>query len=372
MILYLRKYRLKLLLIVFSVYNIILKNDFLHLFLHEIIINENIKEQIINLNKYYELCNDGILINQTIFQKYLIPKISIISSVYNGEKYILRFLRSIQNQFFTDIEIIFIDDFSDDNTIKIIEHYQKEDKRIFLIKQNKKRGTLQSRNIGALKAKGEYLIFPDIDDILSNNILKECFKTAMQYNCDLIRFIIYMKNQKDINQIFFFYNKFINQPKLSTFVFYSLGFLRENDFNISNKFIKRILFIKTLNNINKFYLNKNMIYFEDGFINYALHRNANSLYIMKKIGYFYIQNNESVTNNKNRTLEIQCFLLFLNFVFENSKNNEFEKNMSIHLLKEYLINLSTKNNFMNILKYLINISKSYFLLNRFKRIVFDF
>ena len=111
----------------------------------------------------------------------------------------MRFLRSIQNQFFPDIEIIFIDDFSDDNTIKIVEHYQKEDERILLIKQNKKRGTLQSRNIGALKAKGEYLIFPDTDDILSNNILKECFKTAMIYNCDLIRFIIYMKNQKEIN-----------------------------------------------------------------------------------------------------------------------------------------------------------------------------
>lgn len=285
---------------------------------------------------------------------------------------ILRFLRSIQNQFFPDIEIIFIDDFSDDNTIKIVEHYQKEDERILLIKQNKKRGTLQSRNIGALKAKGEYLIFPDTDDILSNNILKECFKTAMIYNCDLIRFIIYMKNQKEINQIFFFYNKSIYQPELSTFVFYSLGFLRENDFNISNKFIKRILFLKTLNNINKFYLNKYMIYFEDGFINYALHRYAKSLYIMKKIGYFYIQNNESVTNNKNRTLEIQCFLLFLNFVLENSKNNEFEKNMSIQLLKEYLINLSGKNSFLNTLKYLIDISKSDFLLNRFQRIKFNF
>ena len=115
-----------------------------------------------------------------------------------------------------------------------------------------------------------------------------------------------------------------------------------------------------------------MIYFEDGFINYALHRYAKSLYIMKKIGYFYIQNNESVTNNKNRTLEIQCFLLFLNFVLENSKNNEFEKNMSIQLLKEYLINLSGKNSFLNTLKYLIDISKSDFLLNRFQRIKFNF
>ena len=59
-----------------------------------------------------------------------IPKISIISPIYNREKYILTFLRSIQNQFFDNIEIIFVDDFSSDNSVKSIENYQIEDERI--------------------------------------------------------------------------------------------------------------------------------------------------------------------------------------------------------------------------------------------------
>jgi len=90
------------------------------------------------------------------------PKISLISAVYNSEKYILRFLRSIQNQIFADIEIIFIDDYSNDNSTFIIEKYKKGDERIILIKNKKNKGTFFSRNIGTLKAKGEFLIFPDL------------------------------------------------------------------------------------------------------------------------------------------------------------------------------------------------------------------
>ena len=56
-------------------------------------------------------------------------------------------MRSIQNQFFEDIEIIFIDDFSEDNSATIIEKYQKYDERIILIKNKKNKGTLISRNI---------------------------------------------------------------------------------------------------------------------------------------------------------------------------------------------------------------------------------
>lgn len=54
--------------------------------------------------------------------------------------------------------MIFIDDFSNDNSIKTIENFQKKDKRIVLIKNKKNRGTFINRNLGVLKSKGEYLI----------------------------------------------------------------------------------------------------------------------------------------------------------------------------------------------------------------------
>ena len=91
---------------------------------------------------------------------------------------ILRFLRSIQNQFFDNIEIILVDDGSIDNSVKYIEKYKKEDERIILLKHYKNKGTLISRNNGVLFSKGEYLIMPDIDDILSYNVLYNCYQFA--------------------------------------------------------------------------------------------------------------------------------------------------------------------------------------------------
>lgn len=74
----------------------------------------------------------------------------------------MRFLRSIQNQYINDIELIFIDDFSKDNSANIIEHYQNEDERIILIKQKKNKGTLISRNIGVILSKGILSLFPTL------------------------------------------------------------------------------------------------------------------------------------------------------------------------------------------------------------------
>ena len=92
-----------------------------------------------------------------------------------------------------------------------------------------------------------------------------------------------------------------------------------------------------------------MIYYEDGLINYALHLNANSLYLMNTIGYYYIYNNQSVTNKVNKNLELICFLLYLKFIYENTKNNDYEKKIVLSFMDIYIKN---KRNNTQLLKYL--------------------
>lgn len=142
----------------------------------------------------------------------------------------------------------------------------------------------------------------------------------------------------------------IYQPELRSFTFYGLGYLLLHDFNICNKFIKRELLIRTLNSINESYLSKYMIYYEDGFINYALHINANSLYLFNHIGYYYIFNKQSVTNNVNKILEVKCFLLYLKFIKENIKNNSKEKNITSYFLQSYINNQGNNTIILKILK----------------------
>ena len=261
----------------------------------------------------------------------------------NRGKYILRFLRSIQNQYFDNIEIIFVDDFSSDNSVKLIKNYQFEDERIILIEHNKNKGTLISRNDGALISKGEYLIFPDPDDILTQDILNICYHYSKNNNYEIIRYNLLDQSENDI-----FYNSIVNkldsrrieQPELFYYLFYGIGKLKQIDFNLANKFIKREAYIRALNSINSFYLKQYMINFEDGIMNYILYKTSKSYYFLNNIGYFYIRNNQSITisQNINYNNRLKFIFLYLKLVFETTKNNKLEKNISILVFK-WLLNL---------------------------------
>ena len=143
------------------------KNDNSNILLKKIIR----KNEFQKINNFNELCKLGFLLNKIKNKKAFNPKLSIITPIYNKSKYILRYLRSIQNQFFDDIEIILVDDHSTDSTLEIIEKLRKNDERIILIKNKKNKGTLKSRNEGVLKSNGKYLIFLDPDDLFSFNTL---------------------------------------------------------------------------------------------------------------------------------------------------------------------------------------------------------
>ena len=310
-------------------------------------INENnnkkeLKEEILNAEKYYKICQNGILLNEIqTYKKNDNPTISIISTIYNKEKYILRFLRSLQNQNYDNIEIILVDDFSEDNSIKRIESYKKEDERIILLKNKKNKGTLVSRNLGIFLSKGKYVIIPDIDDILLKDLFIQCLNFAKEKDFDMIRYQTLENGRKifkkkSINQ---FLNKTVFQPELSLFMFYGSNILEIIDPMITNKFIKRNIFITSLNSINHYYLSKNMIFYEDTLMNFILCKKSKSLYFIKKIGYFYISTPNSSTRIHSKSdiyinKTLKSFFLFLKFILENTKNTKYEKNIANNVLKK--------------------------------------
>ena len=118
------------------------------------------------------------------------PKVSLIIPVYNQESFIKKIYSNILNQILKDIEIIFVDDFSTDNSSKIIEEIMKEDKRIVNINNKENKGAFYSRNIGVLNSKGEYILCVDIDDFLLNDILIKSYETAKLYDLDILQFYV--------------------------------------------------------------------------------------------------------------------------------------------------------------------------------------
>ena len=338
------------------------------------------KNEIKRIEKYLTICQDLKIIQK--FKRLIYPKISIISAIYNRGTFIPRFLNSIQNQNFNDIEIILIDDCSIDNSVNIINEYKKKDERIFLIKNKKNRGTFIVRNLGVLYSKGKYVILPDPDDIISKNFLKIGYNYAEKYNYEIIRFSTYKGNNKFILKLG---NKPVYQPELSYNIFYGSNELEIIDFAINNKFIKKEVYIKALNSLNHFYLNMYMTFMEDQIMNYILKRTAKSFYYSRKIGYFYLPNTISITKNvyKISLLRMKFVFIYLKFVFEYSKNIKFQKDMANFLftnfykvIQQNLLNFQFKddiNFYYNIInmylknEYITNENK--YLLNIFKSII---
>ena len=173
---------------------------------------------------YFNLCQNGTLIEDIRYKRNENPKFTIIIPVYNREKFITRVLRSIQNQSYKNIEIIFVDDLSKDNSVKLIQEHQRKDKRIRLIKHNKNKGTLITRNDGALNSRGEFISFVDPDDMLYPGILKKLSGATEIYNTDVIRFEAFFRTDEYIEKYYYYdyfkKNKILTQPEIFKQTFY--------------------------------------------------------------------------------------------------------------------------------------------------------
>lgn len=109
--------------------------------------------------------------------------ISIIVPVYNSEKYIDRCLDSILNQTYKDLEIVLVNDGSNDQSLKILENYALRDTRIKVVNQENK-GVAAARNTGLDNATGDYILYVDSDDWIENNMVERMVELSA--NADIV------------------------------------------------------------------------------------------------------------------------------------------------------------------------------------------
>lgn len=109
--------------------------------------------------------------------------VSVIVPVYNVEKYVRRCVHSILAQTYSKLEVLLIDDGSQDQSGMICEEYPIKDSRVRVIHQENG-GLSSARNTGIEEAKGEYLAFVDSDDFIAKNfverLLKACKETGSE------------------------------------------------------------------------------------------------------------------------------------------------------------------------------------------------
>lgn len=172
-------------------------------------------------------------------------KVSVIIPIYNVEKYIRRCADSLLEQTLNDVEYIFIDDCSPDNSINVlyesIENHPKRKSSIRIIRHNKNEGLPAARNTGLNAAEGEYIFHCDSDDYVDRSMLESLYNEAITGQADIVWSDWYLSFGQN--------ERYMRQPDLSTPVDAIKAMLSGTmKYNVWNKLVKRSLY--TDNNIS--------------------------------------------------------------------------------------------------------------------------
>ncbi|MEG1518860.1 MAG: glycosyltransferase family 2 protein [Cetobacterium sp.] len=126
--------------------------------------------------------------------------ISIVTPLYNSERFIVETIESVLNQTYENWEMLIVDDCSTDSGPNIVTEYAKKDSRIIYYKMEKNSGAAHCRNKAIELSKGEYIAFLDSDDLWKVNKLENQIN-FMKQNDYAITFHEYEQIDEDSNRL---------------------------------------------------------------------------------------------------------------------------------------------------------------------------
>ena len=315
--------------------------------------------------KYLNKCLNSINFNRKLSIKNSFPKISVIIPVFNCEDSIKLSIASIQKQRLEEIEIVLVNDFSKDNSRSIIESMQKEDPRIVIINNSQNKGTLYSRNIGAIYASGKYILCLDNDDMfLNDNLVLKLYNIEEKYDYDIIGFKIINGNSYIENVFDMYDDPFIIQKDDKTVFQPNLKFLSitNNDVHIWGKLIKNEIYKNAIYLLGPKRSTTYLCNAEDDVIVLMLFNVAKSFRFIPFYGLFHLISKKTAayTLPKNHILFSKLF--FLELLFDFTGNNSKEKKYvidNIVLVKNLILSKNITFNKRN-KKYLKKLLKKVF------------
>lgn len=256
-------------------------------------------------------------------------KISIIVPVYNVEKYIAKCIESLINQTYKNIEILLIDDGSQDASGLICDNYALNDNRIYVY--HKKNGGLSdARNYGLLKANGDYILFVDSDDYIEVETCQKFFE-IIEPNIDAIfgdSFWVYPCFQKEICK------KNVKPYKTYSGKQFFLEQLKSNHISMQ----------AWLGIYSRDFLIKNSLFFEKGILHEDERWTPQLLAKAVKVKYLnfpfyhYIIRENSITQSKDKTknaIDLIDTCYFLDAFSEQSFDGELLSYYKSYILKTF-------------------------------------
>lgn len=269
--------------------------------------------------------------------------ISIIVPVYNSEKYIDRCLESLVNQTLNNIEIIIVNDNSNDNSLVKINTYIDKYDNITLINKKTNEGVSKARNDALKVAKGKYILFVDSDDTIDYSTCNILYNTATQDDIDIIMFnfkYVYLNNKQIASKMNLVDDK----------VYSSIDMVKEilttrNNVQgyICNKFYKKDILIS-----NRIRFREDIKLYEDYLFNIEAFLVSKSIKYLDLDLYYYLQH----SNSSIRKIDIENTKNVYKII--NTIKANLEKNNLWNIINDEFLYFSLNlklTNIIDILKY---------------------
>lgn len=269
-------------------------------------------------------------------------KFTIITRIYNSEKYLSQTIESILSQNYTNWELLLINDGSTDNSLRICNKYTQRDERIKVFSKENSGGA-KSELWGFELASGDYIFTLDAEDWFPADTLSICNEKIRKYDCDILLFGI-----NEYTEEGFFLRK--NSFALSDTLYSRLDFIRyvlESAVHGLFKVYKKS--IVTYTSEEKEYFEKKGELFtlnNDILLGFPLMFNASNVLVIPQCFYNYRIMNSSCTHIKKPYDKINVALYtfeYLEWLFNKNNLNtkDFKKLIYREIIREIVNNVRT-------------------------------
>ncbi len=250
------------------------------------------------------------------------PKVSILIPIYKTSAFIEKCAHSLFGQTFSEIEYIFVDDASPDDSIiklkRILEKYPNREKQVTIIHHEINKGLASSRNSALEASKGEYIAIVDSDDYIDLNMIEILYDKASELHADIVVSDLTIEYP---NSTSLFYNT-IELDKWTNYV----NLLKQK--KLSNTLCSKLI-RKSLYTHSECRVPGGLNYMEDGYVLLRMFYFANIIVKVDHAFYHYVQYNENaITKTKNRMHfenVISFWNLLENFHYEHNELERFQQ-----------------------------------------------
>ena len=274
-------------------------------------------------------------------------KLSIIINSFNKKHNLTRLLRTLMDQSINSYELIITKNFFSNFSSLSFKKFKRRNVNIKFIQYRENETKVKIRIDSVLRARGEYILFINPEEYFSTDCLGDYYKTAI-------------RNEYDITQYDSFHDKYeintiINQPKLFEGLFLFKDVIKQNEFHLTGKIIKKEIFLESVKDIDTFYLENNNIYFEQSMILFKVYKKAKTFIKLQrkqtngKCGKYLCPYRDLFYKDSYKKSELRDILIYLKFLIQYTDDKVIQKRMAAKFFIDIIV--EKKNNKYNFHKY---------------------